>query len=196
MIGGDVEPRGICGSGLIDAVAQLRLVGLLRPNGLLTSREEAAFAGHPLAERIVDRDGIRAFALTDDVLLTQLDIRELQSAKGAIATGIAVAMDALGIGVDDLDEVVLAGSFGSYIDPESARIVGLVPPVAVERIRAVGNAASEGAKMTLVSFREREVAFELPALVEYLELSGAPDFNDRFIASLAFPALDVAERAE
>jgi uncharacterized 2Fe-2S/4Fe-4S cluster protein (DUF4445 family) len=196
VIGGDVEPRGICGSGLIDAVAQLRLAGLVRANGLLTSREEAAFAGHPLAQRIVDRDGIRAFALTDDVLLTQLDIRELQSAKGAIATGIAVAMDALGIGVDDLDEVVLAGSFGSYIDPESARIVGLVPPVAVERIRAVGNAASEGAKMTLLSFREREMAFELPALVEYLELSGAPDFNDRFIANLAFPALDVAERAE
>jgi uncharacterized 2Fe-2S/4Fe-4S cluster protein (DUF4445 family) len=189
VIGGGVAPRGICGSGLIDVVAQLRLVGLLKENGILMSADEAALAGHPLADRIVDRDGVRAFALTEDVVLTQLDVRELQSAKGAIATGIEVAMHALGVDADALDEVMLAGSFGTYIDPESARIVGLVPPVAVERIRAVGNAASEGAKMALMSFREREVAFEIPSFVEYLELSGAADFNDRFIRNLAFPAL-------
>jgi uncharacterized 2Fe-2S/4Fe-4S cluster protein (DUF4445 family) len=190
VIGGDVAPRGICGSGLIDAVAQLRLAGLLKENGILLSAEEATLARHALAERIVDRDGIRAFELAEGVRLTQLDIRELQSAKGAIATGIEVAMHELGIGAEDLDEVMLAGSFGTYIHPESARVLGLVPPVPVERIRAVGNAASEGAKMALLSFREREVAFELPAFVEYLELSGATDFNDRFIANLAFPALD------
>jgi uncharacterized 2Fe-2S/4Fe-4S cluster protein (DUF4445 family) len=189
VIGGEVTPRGICGSGLIDVVAQLRLVGLLKENGILVSAEDATLGGHPLAERIVDRDGIRAFALADDVVLTQLDIRELQSAKGAIATGIEVAMAELGVGADGLDEVMLAGSFGTYIHPESARVVGLVPPVAVERIRAVGNAASEGAKMALMSFREREVAFELPSFVEYLELSGATDFNDRFIRNLAFPPL-------
>jgi uncharacterized 2Fe-2S/4Fe-4S cluster protein (DUF4445 family) len=191
-----VTPRGICGSGLIDVVAQLRLVGLLKENGILLSAEEATLSGHPLAERIVDRDGIRAFELAEGVLLTQLDVRELQSAKGAIATGIEVAMAELGVGPEDLDEVMLAGSFGTYINPASARVVGLVPPVPVERIRAVGNAASEGAKMTLMSFREREVAFELPAFVEYLELSSAPDFNDRFISSLAFPTLDVPEPAE
>jgi uncharacterized 2Fe-2S/4Fe-4S cluster protein (DUF4445 family) len=194
VIGGDVTPRGICGSGLIDVVAQLRLVGLLRENGILFSAEEATLAGHPLAERIVDRDGIRAFELAEGVLLTQLDVRELQSAKGAIATGIEVAMAELGVDADDLDEVMLAGSFGTYINPASARVFGLVPPVAVQRIRAVGNAASEGAKMALMSFREREVAFELPAFVEYLELSGAADFNDRFIANLAFPALDTLDR--
>jgi uncharacterized 2Fe-2S/4Fe-4S cluster protein (DUF4445 family) len=195
VIGGDVAPRGICGSGLIDAVAQLRLAGLLKENGILLSAEEATLARHPLADRIVDRDGVRAFELAEGVMLTQLDIRELQSAKGAIATGIEVAMAELAIGVEDLDEVLLAGSFGTYIDPASARVVGLVPPVPVERIRAVGNAASEGAKMALMSFREREVAFELPAFVEYLELSGAADFNDRFIANLAFPALETLERS-
>jgi uncharacterized 2Fe-2S/4Fe-4S cluster protein (DUF4445 family) len=196
VIGGDVAPRGICGSGLIDVVAQLRVVGLLKENGILLSAEEAVLAGHPLAERIVDRDGIRAFELAEGVLLTQLDIRELQSAKGAIATGIEVAMAELGVGPEDLDEVMLAGSFGTYINPASARVVGLVPAVPVVRIRAVGNAASEGAKMALMSFREREVAFELPAFVEYLELSGAADFNERFIANLAFPALETLERAE
>ena len=190
---GEVAPRGICGSGLVDAVAQLRLAGLLEENGTLRSREEATLAGHPLADRLLDREGVRAFALVEDVLLTQLDVRELQSAKGAIATGIGVAMDALGIGPDDLEEVLLAGSFGTYIDPANARVLGLVPPVPVERIRAVGNAASEGAKMALLSFRERVVAFELPAFVEYVELSGAPDFNERFVANLAFPPLPTLE---
>lgn len=193
VIGGDVEPRGICGSGLVDVVAQLRLSGLLRENGILLSRDEAA--GHPLAGRLVEREGIRAFALTDDVLLTQLDIRELQSAKGAIATGIEVAMDALGLRPEDLEEVMLAGSFGTYINPESARVIGLVPPVPVERIKAVGNTASEGAKMALMSFREREIAFELPRFIEYIELSGAADFNDRFIRNLAFPSLEVVTAA-
>jgi uncharacterized 2Fe-2S/4Fe-4S cluster protein (DUF4445 family) len=190
VIGGDVEPRGICGSGLIDVVAQLRVSGLLKENGMLLTAEEAAERHHPLAGHIVDRDGVRAFALTDDVVLTQLDVRELQSAKGAIATGIEVAMSEMGLEAGDLEEVMLAGSFGTYINPESARVVGLVPPVPVERIKAVGNTASEGAKMALMSFREREIAFEIPAFVEYVELSGAEDFNDRFIRNLAFPALE------
>jgi uncharacterized 2Fe-2S/4Fe-4S cluster protein (DUF4445 family) len=142
---------------------------------------------------VVLEGGLKAFELAPDVVLTQLDVRELQSAKGAIATGIEVAMDALGWSAADLDEVLLAGSFGSYIDPANARILGLVPPVPVERVRAVGNTASEGAKMALMSFREREVAFELPDVVEYLELSAQEDFNDRFIANLAFPELDAAE---
>jgi uncharacterized 2Fe-2S/4Fe-4S cluster protein (DUF4445 family) len=191
VIGGDVEPRGLCGSGLIDAVAQLRLAGLLGDSGILRSPDEATETGHPFAERLrVDDEGVRGFAFTDEVVLTQRDIRELQQAKGAIATGIEAAMRARGLGPGDLDEVLLAGSFGTYIDPQAARVLGLVPPVPVDRIRAVGNTASEGAKMALLSFREREVAFELPAFVEYLELSGVEDFNERFIANVGFPPLD------
>jgi uncharacterized 2Fe-2S/4Fe-4S cluster protein (DUF4445 family) len=192
VIGGDVEPRGLCGSGLIDVVAQLRLAGLLGESGMLRSPDEAVAEGHPLADRLhVDDEGVRRFAITDEVAITQRDIRELQQAKGAIATGIESAMRERGLAPEDLDEVLLAGSFGTYIDPLGARVLGLVPPVAVERIRAVGNTASEGAKMALLSFREREVAFELPAFVEYLELSGVPDFNDRFIANVAFPPLEL-----
>jgi uncharacterized 2Fe-2S/4Fe-4S cluster protein (DUF4445 family) len=185
---GDVEAHGICGSGLIDAVAQLRLVGLLDATGRLARLDEAA--DHPLAERLCEEDGVRGFRLAEDLTLTQRDIRELQSAKGAIATGIASLMDLLGIGAADLHQVLLAGSFGTYINPQSARVIGLVPPVPLERIVAVGNAAGEGAKMALLSFREREMAFDLLRRVEYVELSGRPGFNEAFLASVRFPELE------
>ena len=195
VIGGDeVEPRGICGSGLIDIVAQLRLVGLLDDGGKMTSREDAEAAGHPLAGQLIVRDEVKAFVLTGDVVLTQTDVRALQFAKGAISTGIETAMRALNLTAADLDEVMLAGSFGSYINPQSARVIGLVPPVPVEKIKAVGNTASEGAKMALMSFREREVAFEIPGIVEYIELSGEEDFNDRFIGNLGFPTPEELDR--
>ncbi|HEX6845033.1 MAG TPA: ASKHA domain-containing protein [Actinomycetota bacterium] len=191
VIGGeDVEPRGICGSGLIDIVAQLRLVGLLDDGGKMVTREDAEAHGHPLADRLVMREDVRAFRLHEEVVLTQADIRALQFAKGAISTGIETAMRALDLRPEDLDEVMLAGSFGSYINPRSAQVIGLVPPVPVEKIKAVGNTASEGAKMALMSFREREVAWEIPKIVEYIELSGVEDFNDRFIGNLGLPPLD------
>jgi uncharacterized 2Fe-2S/4Fe-4S cluster protein (DUF4445 family) len=190
VIGGDVEPTGICGSGLIDIVAQLRLAGLLDDGGKLRQRADAEAAGHPLADRLVMREDVRAFQLFGEIVLTQSDIRALQFAKGAISTGIETAMRALHISADDIDEVMLAGSFGSYIDPRSAQVIGLVPPVTVDKIKAVGNTASEGAKMALMSFREREVAWEIPGFVEYIELSGVEDFNDRFIGNLGLPPLD------
>ncbi|HXB03930.1 MAG TPA: ASKHA domain-containing protein [Candidatus Acidoferrum sp.] len=189
IIGGDVRPEGICGSGLVDAVAQLLLAGLLDHSGRMKTAEDVP--GHPLRDRLIDVDGVRAFLLADGVYLTQKDIRELQFAKGSIATGIKVLMDILGIETKDLDEVLLGGSFGSYLNPESAKIIGLVPPVNVDRIIAVGNSAGEGAKIALLSYRERQVAFELPSRIEYVELSGRTDFNDAFVSVLGFPHLEL-----
>jgi len=188
IIGGDVPAEGICGSGLVDAVAQLLLAGLLDYSGRFKKPEDVP--DHPLRDRLIDVDGMRAFLLADGVYLTQRDIRELQFAKGSIATGIKVLMDILGVTVRDLDEVLLGGSFGSYLNPESAKIIGLVPPVDVDRIIAVGNSAGEGAKIALLSYRERQVAFELPSRIEYVELSGRSDFNDSFISVLGFPQLE------
>ncbi|HEY8678436.1 MAG TPA: ASKHA domain-containing protein [Candidatus Dormibacteraeota bacterium] len=188
VIGGDVPPRGICGSGLVDAVAQLRVAGLLDPSGRMRSREEVP--EHPLSDRLITIDGVRAFLLAEGVYLSQKDVRELQFGKGSIATGIKVLMDVMGVKAGELDEVLLGGSFGSYLNPESTRIIGLVPPVAVDRILSVGNTAGEGAKMSLLSFRERQVAFELPDKIEYVELSGRTDFNDSFISVLQFAELD------
>ena len=187
IIGGDVPAEGICGSGLVDAAAQLLVAGLMEPSGRLRSAE--SLADHPLRDRLIEVDGVRAFLLADGVYLTQRDIRELQFAKGSIATGIKVLMDILGVRAGQLDEVLLGGSFGSYLNPESAKIIGLVPPVDVDRIIAVGNSAGEGAKIALLSYRERQVAFELPSRVEYIELSARPDFNDAFVEELNFPEL-------
>ena len=188
VIGGDIVPRGICGSGLVDTVAQLRLAGLLDVGGKMRSREEVP--EHPLSDRLITVEGVRAFLLGENVYLTQRDVRELQFGKGSIATGIKVLMDVMGVSATDLDEVLLGGSFGSYLNPESAKIIGLVPAVDVDRILSVGNTAGEGAKMALLSFRERQVAFELPDKVEYVELSGRSDFNDSFVSVLQFPELE------
>ena len=188
VIGGDVRPEGICGSGLVDVVAQLLLTGLMDHSGRLKALDDVP--DHPLRDRLIDVDGVRAFLLADGVYLTQRDIRELQFAKGSIATGIKVLMDILGVTAGDLDEVLLAGSFGSYLNPESAKVIGLVPPLDVDRIIAVGNSAGEGAKIALLSYRERQVAFELPSRIEYVELSGRSDFNDSFISVLGFPQLE------
>lgn len=192
MIGGDLRPVGICGSGLVDAVAQLIECGLVDSSGLLLRPDQArGRVSDALVDRLVESKGVRGFLLStpnEGIVLTQPDIRALQFAKGAIAAGVDVLMQYLGITAADLHEVLLAGSFGSYINPASARTIGLVPWVPVERIVAVGNAAGEGAKIALVSFREREAANRIPDFVEYVELSGRPEFNDIFTQALAFPA--------
>lgn len=185
VVGGGVA-RGICGSGLIDVAAQLMQAGLLDSSGRLRARHEVA--GHPLADHLVElENGERAFLLTDSLHLGQRDIRELQSAKSSVATGVRVLMERISVGVEDLGAVLLAGSFGSSIDPRSARAIGLVPDLPLERIRFVGNVAAEGARMALLSFRERQVAYDLARRVGYVELSGRVDFNELFIEGLAFP---------
>jgi len=189
VIGGDVAPLGLCGSGLVDAVAQLLTVGLLDHSGRM--RSAADVPNHPLADRLIEVEGVRAFLLAEGVYLSQRDVRELQFAKGSIATGIKILMGILGVAASDLDEIYLGGSFGSYLNPESAKIIGLVPEVGVDRIIAVGNSAGEGAKIALLSYRERQVAFELPSRIEYVELSGRSDFNDAFVEVLRFPDLEL-----
>ena len=197
---GDVKPIGLCGSGLLDAVAQLYLCGLMNSSGRFIKADKVAkHFGPNLAKRIiVDEQGMRSFVLAwpeesgsgKQIILTQRDIRELQFAKGSIAAGIDVVMNELGISANDLVDIYLAGSFGNYINPQSARIIGLVPPLPVGHIKPVGNTAGEGAKIALLSFRERQVAESLPHIVEYHELSGRADFNDSFLDVLAFPPLE------
>lgn len=191
IIGGDVKPIGIAGSGLVDGIAQMCRAGLIDASGRLIKVEDArGRLPEALIDRLVTIDGVRSFRLTDpetNIVLTQQDIRALQFAKGSIGAGVEVLMQQMGVTANDLHEVLLAGSFGSYINPASARTIGLVPWVPVERIVAVGNSAGEGAKIALLSFREREAANRIPEFIEYVELSGRTEFNDIFTDALAFP---------
>lgn len=191
VIGGDLAPIGICGSGLVDAVAELIKVGLVDKSGRLARVDQVrGKLPDAIVDRLIQVNGVRSFLLTsprEGIVLTQPDIRALQFAKGAIGAGVQVLLQRMGVTPDDLFEVLLAGSFGSYINPSSARAIGLVPWLPVERIVAVGNAAGEGAKIALLSFREREAANRIPDFIEYVELSGRPEFNDIFTEALAFP---------
>jgi uncharacterized 2Fe-2S/4Fe-4S cluster protein (DUF4445 family) len=123
----------------------------------------------------------------DSIYLSQRDVRELQFAKASIATGWRILLEDAGLKVEDLQQVLLAGSFGSYLSPASAIRIGLVPKLPVLRVVSAGNVAGEGAKMALLSMRERAGAMALLDEVEYVELSDRPDFNDRFVDQLAFP---------
>ncbi|SHK50587.1 Uncharacterized 2Fe-2 and 4Fe-4S clusters-containing protein, contains DUF4445 domain [Pseudonocardia thermophila] len=186
---GDVEPLGLAGSGLVDAVAALVSTGLVDASGRLATADDP---GVPpgLAARLRTVGEERAFVLhagpQHDLCLFQRDIRELQFAKAAIATGWSLLLEEAGLTQDDVAQVVLAGSFGSYLSASAAVRIGLVPGVSLLRIVSAGNVAGEGAKMALLSVRERAAARALLEEVRYVELSDRPDFNDRFVDRLAF----------
>jgi uncharacterized 2Fe-2S/4Fe-4S cluster protein (DUF4445 family) len=199
---GDVDPVGLCGSGLVDAVAELVRVGLIDPSGRFVPAEQAASIAPKLSGRLTEVRGERAFVLrwqgvegaeldesgTGAVYLSQRDVRELQFAKAAISTGWSLLLEEFGVEPRDVQQVLLAGSFGSYLSPASAIRIGLVPALSVLRIVSAGNVAGEGAKMTLLSMQERAGAKALLEEVHYVELSDRRDFNDRFIEQLAFPS--------
>jgi uncharacterized 2Fe-2S/4Fe-4S cluster protein (DUF4445 family) len=184
---GDVEAVGMCGSGLVDAVAELVHRGLLDHSGRFIPDEEAATSHPGLAGRLTKIGEERVFMLNDTVYLSQRDVRELQFAKASIATGWSILLAELGVAPDDITQVLLAGSFGAYLSPLSAVRIGLVPRLALPRIVSAGNVAGEGAKIAALSLRERAEAYSILREVEYVELSGRADFNDMFIDQLAIP---------
>ncbi|HUC58363.1 MAG TPA: ASKHA domain-containing protein, partial [Streptosporangiaceae bacterium] len=188
---------GLCGSGLVDAVASLLSAGLLDRSGRFVPAEQAAQALPGLASRLTYLGQERVFVLhwctepgdvSNAIFISQRDIRELQFAKAAIASGWRVLLEEAELTEADVRQVLLAGSFGSYLSPSNAIRLGLVPRLPVPRIVSAGNVAGEGAKMALLSVRERAAALALLGEVRYVELSDHPDFNERFIGQLEFPA--------
>ena len=186
---GNSVPRGICGSGLIDLVAELFQAGVINRKGriLLPSDIDSSSAAD-LARRVRVRGEEREFVVFEDkereITLTQKDVRELQLAKGAIRTGIELLMKEAGISVDDIQEVLLAGVFGNYINREKAVVLGLVPPFPLEKIHFIGNGAMDGALRALINLGERREADEISAKVRYMELSAREDFEETFIRCL------------
>jgi uncharacterized 2Fe-2S/4Fe-4S cluster protein (DUF4445 family) len=188
---GDLPPRGICGSGLIDALDQMLRHGIVDPGGRLLPRPrlEGKIPARIL-ERVVGQDHTWEFVLSWEprVVITQEDVRQLQLAKGTILCGIRILMDELGIDPSRVSAVSLAGAFGNYVDKRSALGIGMLPAgIPSERIRGVGNAAGQGSRMTLLSGSIRQRAETLARKVDYFELSKHPSFEDIFVDSLAFP---------
>src|SRR5260370_1745855 len=194
---GDAPPAGLCGSGLVDAVAELVRLGLLDRSGRLIPEQDAAAVAPGLAPRLTQLGAERVFVLhwlgepgdvEHSIYLSQRDVRELQFAKAAIATGWHILLEEAGVQPRDIQPVLLAGSFGSYLSPASAIRLGLVPRLPVPRVVSAGNVAGEGAKMALLSMRERAGALALLEEGRYVELSDLPDFTARFVDQLQFPA--------
>ncbi len=198
---GNAAPSGICGSGLIDLVAELLNHGIVTPEGQLLSGVELPRALAPaFAKRAqTDEDGEAQFVVTDatpgrpapPVRLTQRDIREVQLGSGAIRAGITVLLRKAGLAVSDLRTVLVAGGFGSFIRRSSAQRIGLLPPeIDHQRIRYVGNVSLAGAKAALLSTEARRQSEELARRVTHVDLSTAEGFHEAFAEAMLFPLVE------
>jgi uncharacterized 2Fe-2S/4Fe-4S cluster protein (DUF4445 family) len=172
-IGGEA-PAGICGSGLLDVVAQLRLNRVLDRGGRM--------GAHPFVR---SQNGLTEFVLVEregqePITISQKDVRELQLAKAAIRLGIQALVLAAGLAEEDIEQVIMAGAFGTFIDVESAMTIGMLPALPRERFKQVGNAAGTGARLALISQGQRARAQEIALQNGYIELAAVPNFNRKF----------------
>ena len=185
---GGAKAKGICGSGLISAVAELLHAGLLEPSGKLVDPDDVK--NPQLKERFFRLDRIMAFRLTsaggEEVYISQKDIRELQLAKGAIRTGIDMLLEETGVEAGSLKKIRLAGNFGSGVDIGKTIRIGLIPEVEIEKVDVVGNAALRGASLVLVSREYRQKAVSTYRGCRFLELAAKPEFQTRFASSMFF----------
>ncbi len=187
---GETDARGLCGSALVDAVAELLRLGLIDPTGAL---QLPASVPDALGKRFICSENGNAFVLADDatgkpcVTLTQQDIRELQLASGAIRAGIEALLHKAGITVRDLDSILLAGAFGNYIRRENALRIGLLPPIHYLSVRFIGNASLTGAKRALLAQAEFTRAQKLRTRTTHVELASEQGFTDLFMEHMFFP---------
>ena len=188
---GDAEPRGLCGSAMIDVVAEMAKCGIINRRGRFTMNMKTP--------RLKIIDNNVEFVLTwknetatgREITVTQEDINEIQVAKAAIFTGCRISMKKKNVKRKNLNQVLIAGAFGSYINPESAKLIGLVPDVPTEKIKSVGNTALTGAKMALISREARKTAETLSKKIRYLELTVDPDFRSEFANAMFIPHKDL-----
>ena len=179
---GETQARGICGSGLIDAAAVLLKNGVINKRGRLAAAEACPKFGAYLGEK----DGDRVVFLTESVYLTQEDIRQVQMAKGAIAAGIDLMMQELGVSAEQIQRVYLAGAFGSFIGKESACAIGLLPPEVLPKISVVGNAALEGCRAMVCDRTRFRQTTDLVRRVQALDLAAIPGFSRCFARHMGF----------
>ncbi len=186
---GDGPAAGICGSGIVDLTAALLLADLMDPTGRLLRREEyqKLHPGSALADRLADHEGTAAFYLTDRVFLDQKDIRQIQLAKSAICAGCLALLAAYGVRLEEVDQLVLAGAFGNHIDVAAALAIGLLPPLAPEKVLPIGNGAGQGAGLFLLDRSLAEKTGAIAAATEHCELACDPVFMEQYILQMNFP---------
>lgn len=188
----DKEPVGICGSGILDAVAELLKTGIINSHGKFDKERECVCVDslgnvqYILLPDYHDNNGGKC-PPKDLISINQKDIVEIQLAKGAMRTGIEILLEYADITFEDIDKIIIAGAFGSYIDPKNVINIGMFPNVPLKRISQVGNAASIGAKMALISEKQRKTAEDIGRKIKYLELTVFPSFADHFAQSVQFP---------
>jgi uncharacterized 2Fe-2S/4Fe-4S cluster protein (DUF4445 family) len=181
-IGGG-PPVGICGSGILDAIAQLKLAGALNHRGAMDPHHPLVRQGENGPEVVLAPAPLTRHGR--DVLLNRKDVSEIQLSKGAMRAGIEILLQQFGLAADDIDRFIIAGAFGTYIDVASAVAIGMFPALPLERFRQVGNAAGIGAKLALLSSAQRTASSALAARVEYLELTNYPDFTNEFAKAMS-----------
>ena len=204
----DIKPVGICGSGILDVIAELLKAGIINRNGKFKtdldcvrrdSKGEFSYilvpsgGGNRRRENSNVLENGKCFTKRcgeKDISINQKDIVEIQLAKGAIRAGIEVLLEHADISFKDIDRIIIAGAFGSYIDPKNVINIGMFPNVQLRKIRQVGNAAGVGAKMILISKKQRANAEKIAKKIRYLELVVFSGFNNHFINSMQFPAPD------
>jgi uncharacterized 2Fe-2S/4Fe-4S cluster protein (DUF4445 family) len=183
---GEVPPRGICGTGIVSGIAELLKCGVIDSTGRIVDRPDVD--SKALRERLFSLDNEPAFSLTDDrtVYVSQGDVRKLQLAKGAVRTGIETLLEVSGVSADALDALRLAGNFGAGLDAAAAMRIGLIPPMDLERVHVVGNAALRGAIMVLLSRESWRDSQSAARRTRFVELGGRPEFQARFMDSMMF----------
>ena len=191
---GDVKPKGICGSGIIDIISELLANDIITDRGALRNPEQMANAD--LSKRIIPWDKSKAFVVcfedeTDTgkpIVVTQIDIRHIQLAKGAIITGCRILIEKSGLTLEDIDEILVAGAFGNYIDIRNAQSIGMIPHRPGLSVRPIGNAAGTGCQMHMLSREKQGFCHEIAENVIHIELAADPDFSTQYIMNTSFRA--------
>lgn len=190
---GHVPALGLCGSGLVDVIAELLSIGIIDFSGRLLTREEAIpIVGATLAESLLENDDGDEFVIAQNsefqkVSLTQRDIRQVQLAKGAILAGIRIMIKEMGIKMEDVELFNLAGSFGNVLNKKNAQVVGLIPAtISLSKVEYAGNSAHVGAQINLLRADTEEIVNSVVKSIKYIELSDRIDFSEEFTNAMFF----------
>ena len=181
---GDVKPIGICGSGLIDAAALFVKAGIINKTGLISGCEDVI---DTLRNYVVETDETCCIQLTDDVYISQKDIRELQNAKAAVAAGVECLLEKAGINSSDIAHIYLAGGFGNALKISSAVDIGLIAADCADKTVSIGNGSAAGAAMMLMNDECKREAESIAEKAEFVQIGGDDFFAKKFMENINFP---------